>query len=765
MSHSPSVTNDFRPKYSRWLWPALVFCILTALVFWLARWQENLQSLELEAAASIDSAANITNLRERLKLHAQFLRSLKAFAAANLVPADNLQAWQRYADEVDVGHNLPGLLAFAYAPAIHRHQVDALVARIKEQANNPDFNIKPSGNDDKIVPLVFIAPNGVVQKQALGFNLLSDNAHREVIEAAVVSQDVALSGPLVRVFDKETQRPGFVLAQAIFHHDLPTRTIAERRLALAGIVMMGYRVDDFIDALKSSFANRFALQVFDDGNADRSVDRPPELIYDSHPSLPATADNHIMHRELDFGGRNWILKFRELPYSGISGTIDRPRLIVITGLLGNILIALLIFYLTTHRERAEHYSHKLTGKLARSEERFRLAARGTNDGLWDQNLVTGEDYLSARVGEILNLPSNEAPQNSVEFIARVHPDDESKRRAALGKHFHEQAPYDVELRVRNQAQEWSWIRLRGEAVRDANGRVTRMAGSISDITELRRAQAELLEHRDHLQELVAQRTARLDQALLEARAATIAKSEFLANMSHELRTPMHAILSFSELGQRRSIAGTDEKIPVFFSRIAQSADRLLHLIDDLLDLSKLEAGRMEMSYGKTSLPALIHGVHNQLESLMQQRGLRLELESCPEAEQICIDSKRIEQVVHNLLANAIKFSPNNGEIRISMSSTQLPRGRRANDDGFLPAICVQITDDGPGIPHDELESIFGKFTQSSATNTGAGGTGLGLAICQEIVTRHRGTISAANNTSGGACFTITLPTSCGQELK
>jgi signal transduction histidine kinase len=173
---------------------------------------------------------------------------------------------------------------------------------------------------------------------------------------------------------------------------------------------------------------------------------------------------------------------------------------------------------------------------------------------------------------------------------------------------------------------------------------------------------------------------------------------------------------------------------------------------------------MDLNYRQTSLPLLIQGVHNQLESLIQQRSLKLEFVSCPEAEKVFVDPKRIEQVIHNLLSNAIKFSPAGGSIRISLSNEQLPSGRRLEDQaGYFPAIALSIADSGPGIPPDELESVFGKFIQSSNTKTGAGGTGLGLAICQEIVSRHRGTISAANNIGGGSCFIVTLPANCDQE--
>jgi PAS domain S-box-containing protein len=324
----------------------------------------------------------------------------------------------------------------------------------------------------------------------------------------------------------------------------------------------------------------------------------------------------------------------------------------------------------------------------------------------------------------------------------------------------------------SEQREWTYIHKNGEhitvnlvvtAQRDMAGEISGYLGVAVDITRQKAAEAELLQHRDHLQELVAQRTASLDKALLQARAANQAKSEFLANMSHELRTPMHAILSFSELGVRRTTNNAEEKLNQYFSRISQSAERLLHLIDDLLDLSKLEAGRMELHYAPTNLSVLIDGVRCQLESLIHKRNLTFSLEACTEAKAVSVDRKRIEQVIHNLLSNAIKFSPDNGSIQVSITPAQLHRGRRVQDTGFLPAISIRIADSGIGIPETELESVFDKFVQSSSTKTGAGGTGLGLAICQEIVSQHRGTITAANNIGSGACFTVTLPTNSEQE--
>ncbi len=758
-----SVLQHLRPSRSRWLLPALVFVVFSSSVLLFARWQEDRQNIENDAAANIESAASAALLRERFKLHAQFLRSLSAFAATNLNQIESFENWQHFVQEINIASDLPGLYAFVYAPVIDKSEAEAFRKKVQRKLAYENFHFFPQIEAELVAPIIFIKPDGPLQRPAIGFNLLSEKTRIEAVETSLRNQDVALSGPIILVTGERTKRPGFLLVNAIFHPGRPNTTIDERRAALAGLVVTGYHADDFVDALKSSFSARFALQVFDDGGINRSVERPPELIFDSAPDFKPTPDTRVIHRELDFGGRTWILKFREFEHAGNNAAFDQSKLIIALGLAGSLLISLLIFYLTTHRERAERYARRLTAALTLSEERFRLAAEGTSDALWDQNIINGDDHISSRLGEILGFPKATAPRCSKDFLALIHPDDEPKRCVALRRHFREGTHYDVTLRVRNHARKWVWLRIRGQAVRQDEARVSRMAGSISDVTELHNAQIELTEHRDHLQGLVNQRTARLDQALLEAQAATLAKTEFLANMSHELRTPMHAILSFSELGQRLTIDQEASKPHQYFNRIAQSADRLLLLIDDLLDLSKLESGHMVLQYSQTDIALLIARVHGQLESLIQRRNLSLQTELVAGDHFIAIDQARIEQVFHNLLSNAIKFSPENGVITISSAPADLPKGRRSEDSGKAQAISICISDLGPGIPEEELESIFGKFVQSSLTKTGAGGTGLGLAICKEIIERHRGTILAANNSGGGTSFTVTLPLENRQE--
>ena len=279
------------------------------------------------------------------------------------------------------------------------------------------------------------------------------------------------------------------------------------------------------------------------------------------------------------------------------------------------------------------------------------------------------------------------------------------------------------------------------------------------ITELEQRVAErtreLEDHRDNLRTLVEQRTSDLTAAKELAEAANEAKSEFLANMSHELRTPMHAIISFSRLGLGKALQTptNPEKLRTYFDRINSSAQRLLHLLNDLLDFSKLESGKM--SYVRTvfELAPVIAEAVSEFESLTREKRVTVSVDA---GMPVLIDGdrQRIGQVIGNLLSNAVKFSPPEKSVRVSWREDRLV-GREPDD---IPGVRISLLDEGVGIPPDELDSIFQQFVQSSRTKTGAGGTGLGLSISREIVQAHGGRIWAENRPGGGACFCLTLPT-------
>jgi len=235
------------------------------------------------------------------------------------------------------------------------------------------------------------------------------------------------------------------------------------------------------------------------------------------------------------------------------------------------------------------------------------------------------------------------------------------------------------------------------------------------------------------------------------------KSEFLSNMSHELRTPMHAIISFSSLGERKLGTASEEKLMEYFTSIHQSGERLLVLINDLLDLSKLESGHMDFDLQKNDLIDVVNSAESELHELLNNKSLDLKMNIPISDTTAYFDRDKIFQVIINLLSNAIKFSPENKSIIVSIDNSSLPNGSRRTDVSEVPAICVSVSDEGVGIPGDELELIFDKFSQSTKTKTGGGGTGLGLAICKQIIEGHKGSIQARNDDISGATVTFVIP--------
>ncbi len=261
------------------------------------------------------------------------------------------------------------------------------------------------------------------------------------------------------------------------------------------------------------------------------------------------------------------------------------------------------------------------------------------------------------------------------------------------------------------------------AVHGDRGDVTGVLSILVDISEFREAERATREAYDAAEEAARTRT------------------QFVANMSHELRTPLQAIIGFAELGSARS---QDERLGAMFTDILAAGQRMLALVNDLLDVAKIESDIGTIHLERTDLRGHIRTVARELGPLVASRrqDLRIDLPQHPLVARA--DPRRFQQVVRNVLANAIKFSPDG-------SCIQLRAGMDAED-----TICIEVQDQGPGIPPAELERIFDAFAQSSRTRNRSGGTGLGLAICRKIVEALEGRIHA-RNVEGGAVFRIELP--------
>jgi signal transduction histidine kinase len=234
-----------------------------------------------------------------------------------------------------------------------------------------------------------------------------------------------------------------------------------------------------------------------------------------------------------------------------------------------------------------------------------------------------------------------------------------------------------------------------------------------------------------------------------AGAANASKSAFLSNVAHELRVPMHSIINFANIGRAKIAKGGAYDAEKYLSHIVTSGKRLILLLNDLLDLEKLEAGKVDYSFPESCLFDIIGLAQAELEPLLAAKGLSVSLSACACDGKANFDPRYMLQVVVNLLSNAIKYSPEDGEIAIAVSDSALASG--------TPALLCAMADSGPGIQINELDLIFNKFFQSGKTKPNQSSSGLGLSICKEIINAHKGRIWAENRQPTGALLQFLLP--------
>ncbi|MCB1918111.1 MAG: PAS domain S-box protein [Rhodocyclaceae bacterium] len=342
------------------------------------------------------------------------------------------------------------------------------------------------------------------------------------------------------------------------------------------------------------------------------------------------------------------------------------------------------------------------------------------------------------------------------WLESVHPEDRVRCAVAEHQGIESQRAFGIEFRLRHRDGDYRWMMATADPILDLDGSLLGFIGSATDVSALKQAEEELRRHRDELSDMVREQTRDLRAAKDAAEAANVAKTSFLANMSHELRTPMHAILSYARLGESRIDRLPQEKLLEYFRRVRQSGERLLDLLNDLLDLAKLESGRMMLQFSSHDLAEIVADALDEYGVLLSSHELDADLDRAPPLPIRC-DPMRTGQVVRNLLSNAARFTPAGGRIRITLDCVERSCSHRGDTIGATHFARLVVVDNGVGIPHDELELIFEKFVQSSETKCGAGGTGLGLAISREIVEAQGGVIFASNEARGGARFELMLP--------
>jgi len=366
--------------------------------------------------------------------------------------------------------------------------------------------------------------------------------------------------------------------------------------------------------------------------------------------------------------------------------------------------------------------------LLLSEERSTLAQRFANIGYWDWTIATGDLFWSEQIAPMFGYENGKVETTYENFLKAIHPDDRNLVTSAVNDSVANGAEYEIEHRVVWPNGNIRWLLERGDIIRDHEKKPLRMLGVVQDVTTRKKLETELIRAKE------------------QAESGARAKSTFLANMSHEIRTPMNSIIGFIEISLENN--NVPKEVLSYLHTARNSAKSLLTLINDILDVSKMEAGKLDISYATFYLPEFLKELLQTFETKASEKNIDLKLELDPELF-ICIisDSGRLRQILINIIGNSIKFT-HKGRVTLLVQKNK-------NEQG---ALLFSIQDTGIGMTESQISRIFEPFTQADETTSRRfGGTGLGTTISKQLIELMNGEIWAESKENQGTTFFISLP--------
>jgi signal transduction histidine kinase len=365
-----------------------------------------------------------------------------------------------------------------------------------------------------------------------------------------------------------------------------------------------------------------------------------------------------------------------------------------------------------------------------TKERLSLAMHAANEALWEWNLQTDERALSPRIADLFVLPTDAGAVSAALWQSRIHPEDRAAYEQRLADHLAgASSVFQCEYRVRGNDDVYRWAVDRGLALRDSTGRPYRMAGSIGEISERKRAEQALHE---------AKETAEL---------ASRAKTEFLANMSHELRTPLNAVIGFSEIIRKEMFGPVGvREYKEYAGDINASGLHLLELINDILDMSKAEAGKLDLHESPVLLPKAVASCLRLTEERACSGGVTVVNAVADDMPALWADERRVKQLLINLLSNAVKFTPQGGQVTVECTIA---------DDGSL---TLAVADTGIGMAPHDVQRALRPFEQIDASlDRRFEGTGLGLPIVKSLIELHGGKLEIDSEVGVGTRVSLRFP--------
>ncbi|MDD5404601.1 MAG: ATP-binding protein [Sulfuricella sp.] len=700
------------------LWPLLALLVglivTVALVMQARHWADEQLSAKLEHEAQQLAA----RMQQQFALQEEALRGLVGvFAASDEVTRQDFRA---YVDLLKLRERFPAALEFRFARRVTQAELPAWqrqVARSLAELGEavPDLSPRPPGRRDEYRLVEYVTP---FSPASLGLDLL-ESPRRAAIEHLRAGQGFALSERLSREYP---DFPAYALMAA-----LPPKG----EEPLPGTVALLFRPDRLVDALARE-AKEIDVEIYD-APSMAALGTAVLPIFDTHADKEAPhagrAGFFQARLPLVVGDRQWTLVVTARP----DWTLARqyawfPWVTGAGGVFVSLLGAAVLGFFVRRQLAAET-------RLLHAEADLERAQAVAEIGSWH---LDDKDRLlwSRQTYRMFGIPAGE-PLDYARFLSLVHPEDRDKVDRAW-QAARQGAPYRIAHRIVVDGAV-RWVEERAEPTFAADGHFEQADGTVRDITREKAAEEALRQLNAELEARVAERTVKLEQLLAE-------RQEFLATMSHEIRTPLTGLLGMLELLSLTTL-DADQRHELAIAR--ESGKALSRIIDDILDYSKIEAGKLSLSLLPESLKALIESVRDAYLPTASAKGLSLMSFVDPRLPAaVVMDGMRVRQILQNFVSNALKFTAE-GYVEL--------RAERLAGDAENVTLKLAVRDSGIGIASEVQQRLFERYTQADATTARRyGGTGLGLAICKHLADLMGGTIGVESQPARGSTFFVTL---------
>lgn len=699
------------PKIKAWIdlpsftpWLVLILSLFATFIGWYII-RENQVSQE-KARFEAEVFEHVLAIKHRMESYEQVLLAGVAFVdASNTVDRGE---WRTFANNLHVQGLFPGTLGYGYAIFVPHEKVVAHEALMQAEGF-PGYRIHPI--DENLTPsaIIFLEPLNDRNKKAIGYNMFKEPNRLAAMTRAIETGNAALSGRVTLVQEnKGPVQAGTLMYLPVYQKGALLKTVEDRRAAIIGFVYAPLRMGDLMQGVLGKYEHFIDLHIFD-GESTAEAD----LMYDSDGIIvhDKTPEFH-QQKVVEISGRKWNLVFKNS--ENFTATVDTSKQWLIA--IGGILVSLLLFgfvrELALLQNRAVALARQMTSDLLASESQANAVLETALDGIItisEQGLIQS---FNPAAETLFGYPTDEVLGQNVNMLM---PEPYSSNHDGYLFNFLNTGHRKIigsGREVIGRRKDGSTFPMKLAVSQDKANQ--RFVGIVSDITAEKTADAQ--------------------------------KELFVSTVSHELRTPITAISGMLKLLLGVFASQLPPKAIEMLQKADNNCNRLIRLINDILDMEKIAAGKMPFHMKVYDLVKLTQQAIEDNQGYADKAGITLMFQkTLPERAFAVIDSDRFAQLMANLISNAVKFSPKDQPVEISLSVL-------GGD------IRIGVQDHGPGIPEDFHDKIFQRFAQADKGDTRKpGGTGLGLAICQMIVEKFAGKINFQTAMAVGTTFFVTLP--------